>query len=172
MSASLQTSGSALYFPASKLKLERTFDAKLIRELIVANWNATRCDYLKQTRATWQPSMHDSMIYLAYRSAEGETIGLFSLVPRTTVSYAMHVNMTKKAYGETATRGMRMMFEWVWRNTKATRIVGEVPEYNTLALRLAQRSGMRICGFQPHSWMRDGKLYAVILFGISRKAVR
>lgn len=169
MFAQQQTRGSESRLLRSETRLVRTRDVGLIRRIVTEprNWEAVRFDGMPP-REKWQPEMHDLIIYLALLSKTGEALGLFALMPRTPVAYNVHVNMLKGALGELARDAMKEMFAWMWANTKATRLIGEIPEYNKLALKFAMRAGMRSCGFQPHMWQRDGKSYAAILCGISR----
>jgi len=107
-------------------------------------------------------------IYLALMRDGGEAIGLFILCPKNAATFEIHVCMMPAAYGQLARQAMRDAFAWTWRNTSRSRVIGEIPETNRLALKYAMNCGMRMCGYQPHAWQCDGNICGLISVGISR----
>lgn len=117
------------------------------------------CFYLLATQAV-KPSFEDiASIY-----------GFCAFHPLNGVTYQAHVCFLKYAYGETALSAFKEMLQWMWKNTKAERIVGYVPDYNHLAARFAVRAGFEIFGVNQKSWMKKGVLHDQYCFGISRPA--
>lgn len=52
---------------------------------------------------------------------------------------------------------------WLWASTKLKRVVGPVPAYNRLALRLAKAAGFQPYGEEKNAGTRNGKLFNLIL---------
>ncbi len=57
----------------------------------------------------------------------------------------VHFAFAPSAWGRTLPIA-RAFLEWVWANTEYTRLVGPVPRYNRLALRLARAAGFEETG--------------------------
>lgn len=99
-----------------------------------------------------------------------ELLGLWAFVPENFVTWNVHTCLLPIAYGRKALEAAKQMAEWVWKNIGCQRVTTNVPEYNRLALRFAERAGMVRFGVNPSSYMKDGKLYDQILLGMSNPA--
>ena len=60
--------------------------------------------------------------------------------------------------------------DWIWDTTTFQRVVAHIPESNRASMMVVQKSGFERYGINPKSFMRDGQLQALHLFGISREA--
>lgn len=119
--------------------------------------------------AEFEPVLDGPFVYVgAYRGAQ--FLGLFMLHAHSTVLWEVHTCLLPDAWGSTALRCTEACAEWVWSNTTCERLITAVPEGNELALRLAKRSGMVEYGSNPASFLRDGKLIAQTLLGMSKGA--
>lgn len=98
----------------------------------------------------------------------GEVLGLFILAPQNAITHEVHTRLLPKAWGAKAAEAALGLIDWVWQNTPALRLVTMVPCYNRLAVKFAERAGMKEYGRNPASWMRNGKLWDQILLGISK----
>src|SRR3974390_3026220 len=96
MSAWPRIRGSEQRCRASNVRVERTFDEKLIRQIVMQSWDATCSDGLN--KETWRPTMHANIVYLSCITPLGEIVGLVTLVGRTTASYAIPINMLPAGY--------------------------------------------------------------------------
>jgi hypothetical protein len=115
----------------------------------------------------WKPIDNAHTKYFAVRNT-ADVVGLLILIPQSAVCWKVHVCMLPEGYGAPARDAMREMFAWVWHNTPCVRIIGEVPEHHRKAARFAVRSGMKQFAVNPKSWIKNGVLQDLILFGISK----
>jgi hypothetical protein len=115
----------------------------------------------------WFPDVNGERVWLVVR-LDDEAIGLFAAEPRTKVLWVWHVGFLPKCCGDTGRKATKLFFQWIWENTSCVRLIGEVPKCNHLAFWFALRVGMRIFAVNPASFLRNGKLYDLILFGMSR----
>ena len=152
------------------MNFERTKDTELIRRICThAKIFPASSDDLSPSPAEWQPVEHDAIWYVLVKS-EKTLLGLFPLFPQNSICWEAHLCLLPACYGKT-TEAVEGMFRWVFSNTQCLRIVGSVPVYNTLAIRLAERSGMKRYGVNTKSRLKNGVLYDQVLFGISRSEI-
>jgi RimJ/RimL family protein N-acetyltransferase len=62
----------------------------------------------------------------------------------------------------------RAFLKWTWVNTSYRRLVGPVPAYNRLALKLAKDAGFTRFGAEPLAVRKHGKSYDRILLELKR----
>ncbi len=112
----------------------------------------------------------DPWIYLIIRATYGP-LGLYGLVPQTSVVLEVHTCILPEGRGAPAAEAAQLLITWVWQNTEANRLVTLVPVYNRRALKYAQRAGLVEYGRNPASYKKDGKLWDTVLLGLTRPGV-
>jgi RimJ/RimL family protein N-acetyltransferase len=60
------------------------------------------------------------------------------------------------------------MISWMWENSTARRLIGEIERSNTLAIRFARRAGFEIYGINRKSKLKGGLLVDQVAMGISK----
>ena len=95
----------------------------------------------------------------------GEAVGLFLLVPEGDQA-EIHVAFLPDAWGRTVEATKRFL-DWTWTSTRFHRLVGPVPSYNRLALRLALQSGFEPFDRQP-AGTKHGKRFDHIFLQVER----
>lgn len=151
------------------MTFERSEDAALIRAVVThpAVWPHVSDDYAPQASA-WTPAMHPSLWYVVVREGE-DTLGLWMFEARG-ACWEVHTCLLPIAWGDRGKRAAREMAAWLWKNTTCRRLITNVPAYNRLALRFAQRAGMTEFGRNERSFLKHGELHDQILLGLSRPA--
>jgi hypothetical protein len=97
--------------------------------------------------------------------------GLLIGRPVNCISLDVHIALLQEAKGK-AVDICKGAINWVFENSqKPLRITASIPEYNKLAIRLAQKVGMEFIGVNRKSFLREGVLYDQHLFGISEEDV-
>lgn len=149
--------------------VERTYDMELVRQAIVhPRVYAAAADDGSPPPDEFQPTEHPAIIYLAVHV--GRMFGgVFTLVPVNTATLEVHTALLPEAWGAAAVSAQQAGMAWVWENTNARRIITQVPAFNTLARRYAQRAGFTPFGINPRSFLRDGQLHDIVLLGISKE---
>ena len=150
------------------ITFERTHDLCLVKPA------CTRCQASGRGSATITPRSRGRSSSTMTRASctccagSKSLVGLFTFLPQNTVCWEVHIILLprRKTRGHVILRGA---LDWMFENTTAQRIVGAVPQYNRLAVQVAQRAGMKIFGVNPNSFMKNGKLENQVLFGLSKE---
>lgn len=95
--------------------------------------------------------------------------GLFGFTRCNGITYEVHTCLLPKAHGAKAVECTKACSAWMFENTECKRIITNVPEYNTLAKRLAENSGMEVFGYNPKSYMKNGRFYGQYMLGMSKE---
>ena len=147
---------------------QRTFDYALIRSILTLPcFYKFITDDFSVPVEQFQPAEHESIWYVL--AFEGDELrGLFAFEPENTICWKIHVCLLPRCWGAKGREALQGVFEWIWENTPCLRIVGHVPSYNRLALKLALECGMILYGLNYKSIMKYGKLHDQVLVGISK----
>jgi RimJ/RimL family protein N-acetyltransferase len=97
-----------------------------------------------------------------------EVLGLFMLVRHNAVTWEIHTCLLPSAWGRTI-EAAREMAGWAFAHMPCFRIITNVPAYNRLALKFAQRAGMIEYGTNYRSYLKDGRLWDQICLGLSKE---
>jgi hypothetical protein len=112
--------------------------------------------------------MLDIVYYLAAR--ENDIIaGMFVVLPINGVTVDAHSAMLPGFYGDKAREAGRLAIRWVFESTGFLKINGSTPDYNKRALRFSEDIGFKREGINKKSYMKNGKLYDQIYFGVERE---
>src|SRR5579859_528465 len=152
-------SGPGLCQHVERFAFERTKDLELIKTIVTHPyiWPGVSDDFSPEPEK-WQPMDPEVWTYLTVSEA-GELLGLWALVPLSTICWEVHTCLLPKAYGSTAIAAAESGVQWVFSRTACKRIVTNVPAYNRLALRFAKACGFTEYGFNPDSYQKEGRLW-------------
>ena len=115
----------------------------------------------------WKPLESDVIVHLVAQDEHGPC-GFGVFIPDTWVCWRAHVAFLPRAYGGDALSSFRKMLGWMWEQTEARRIVGEIRRDNTLAIRFVRRAGFEIYGINRRSYLKNGVLVDQMCLGISK----
>lgn len=150
------------------MKIARTTDIEYIKKCITHPrlWEHLTDDgSVKKNQ--YEPPVADS-IYWLMPIEEGIPYGVFLLHPHNYVCYEVHTCLLPEIWGRT-TECTAAVIKWVFTNTPCQRIITNVPEYNVLALRLAEESGLTKFGVNTKSYLKGGILFDQIMLGRSKE---
>jgi len=146
----------------------RSRDYKAIRELCLdPSIFPYISDDFTADASTWKPIESDQVVYLLARDAEG-LCGFGIFLPDTWACWKAHVGFLPRSYGSVAFTAFKEMVDWMWTNTKAERIVGEIVQQNRRAIQFVTRVGFRPYGVNEKSYRRGGQLLDQVCLGISK----
>ena len=149
-------------------KIFRTRDYRAIRELILHPRVFPHvCDDFTSNPDTWKPVESDLVTYLLATDEKGP-FGLGIFIPDTWACWKSHMAFLPRSYGNQALTSFKTMLGWMWQNTSARRLVGEIARENKLAIRFARRAGFSIYGVNVKSKLRGGALVDQVCLGISK----
>ncbi len=124
-------------------------------------------DDFTQDPKEWKPQPNEAIMHLLAKDERG-LFGFGVFIPRTHIQYEAHMGFLPRSYGQLALASFKEMFRWMWANTQARRIVGEIVRENKLAIRFTRRAGCEVYGINPKSFLRGGKLRDQFCVGISK----
>jgi RimJ/RimL family protein N-acetyltransferase len=144
---------------------ERSFDYDLIRSIIT---HPAIYPHMVSDGACapeeYRPCEDSGISYMLVRD-DDELIGMFMLVPQTSVCWEVHSCFLPNGRGRAIT-AYKAGIQWIWENTPCRKLVGNTPSDNRLALRIAERAGLKVMGVNEKSLSRDGVLIDQVMFGI------
>lgn len=148
------------------VSFEQTRDVRFVSAVytLPSVWPWIGDDFAPE-RSTFEANDDPRIVYLLCR--EEGPVGLFTFLPQNAVCFEGHIILLpkRKTPGHVILRGA---LDWMFANTTAQRIVGAVPAYNRLTVNLVQRARMTQYGVNPKSFMKNGKLEDLVLFGASK----
>ena len=146
----------------------RTFDYDLVLRLITfpAGYRAAGDDFAPDS-FDFQVNRDDRIWYVVAKSG-ATLLGAFIFLPQSAVCFEAHLCLLPAARGSAAS-ALAGVIAWMFANSAARRIVGAVPEYNRLANHCAEHAGMTQYGTNFKSFLKDGKLHDLTLWGISKE---
>ena len=148
--------------------VERTHDMEAVKRAIThPRVYPALVDDFSPPAESFTPIEHDAILYLAVR-VDGNAAGVFMLVPVNGCTMEIHTALLPQAWGANGTLAQKALLDWVWDNTQCERLITQVPAYNTLARRYAERAGLTVYGVNPRSFKRNGQLHDIVLLGISK----
>lgn len=154
--------------PADQFAIERSRDFGLLKKLATDPAIFPHiCDDYFSDPEIWQPPRDAFIVNLIARDYAG-AFGFGIFAPRTLACYEAHLGFLPRSYGDKALTSFKAMLAWVWKNTTAARIVGEIPIENRRAIAFAKRAGFKRYGLNPASKLRGGVLRDQICLGMSR----
>lgn len=124
-------------------------------------------DDFYKTPESWQPTESEDVIYLLAKDQAG-LFGFGIFLPLTWTCYQAHIGFMPRSYGASAIVSFKEMLEWMWRNTTARRIVGEICSDNRRAIQFAVRAGFEKYGVNVKSKLKGGVLVDQVCLGISK----
>lgn len=145
-----------------------TADAELIRSICL---HPQVCPYIIDDSVpdprTWMPSIDPLGRYLLATDSCG-FMGFAAFLPKTFVCWEAHFAFLPRAHGGKALEAMMQMSSWMWDNTSARRIVGEIDIRNRRAIAFVRRAGYAEFGVNVKSKLSGGVLRDQVCLGISK----
>jgi RimJ/RimL family protein N-acetyltransferase len=150
------------------IRVERTFDAELIRNVLThPKIYAGMGDDFSPAAADFVPPDPERVWYVAAWDGQ-QLLGLLAFNPMSEILFLIHCCLLPCAWGPRAVEAVRAAVAWMWEHSPAVRIIGMTPAYNRLALRLALRSGFKEFGVNPRCHQHGGVLWDEVLTGVSK----
>lgn|ERR1700730_11059917 len=148
---------------------ERTYDWTLVKSIATFPrvW-ASISDDFSPAPEDWEPEQDDRVWYVVAKTDGGSVLGMFIFYAENPICWRSHVCMLPESWGIPARQAFREAFTWLWEHSSCLRIIGSVPECNSLALAFALQCGMHKFGINEKSYQKGGRLFDQILFGISK----
>ena len=153
------------------MKLERTFDADLIRSVV----GHPEIKPLVLESEDVPVPMHDSIYYfkaieerIADGAVEDVLIGIVAFMPVNNISWNPHICVLPEHRGK-GTEVMRLAVEWMFSNTPCAKVVAFPPAFNKPMVRVFEKCGFRLEGISPKSFLWHGELHARFLMGMEKK---
>lgn len=151
------------------MTFERTYEWELIRQIATHPkiWPGIVDDF-SPSPSDWEPEHDDRVWYVLAKSDGGSVLGMFIFYPENPVCWRSHICMLPESWGIPARQACREVFQWLWANSSCLRIIGSIPACNSLGLGFAMQCGMERFGVNSKSVQKGGRLFDLIMLGISK----
>lgn len=155
-------------------RFERTEDASLIHQIITHPRiypNVTQD--IDPAPQDFVVILHPSIIYLLAKfpcGLEPILLGLWTLIEAGSDIH-IHTCLLPVSFPmarEVRAQAARDVIEWVWNNTKANRLITNIPAYNKLARRFAEAAGMVHIETKVASYLKGGFMQDQFILGLER----
>lgn len=147
------------------MKILRTVDEEYVARCYASVWKDIADDFTED-QTLFFPDMSEKNYWLTAYHDEQE-LGVFLGRPISSIQYEVHIVLLPEAKGLSA-QAARHAVKWMFDNTPCERLIGCIPVYNKLAIRVAHDSGFTDFGINEKSFMKNGKLWDQVFLGISR----
>ncbi len=159
--------------PITEISFERTYDPEVIRQIVTHPQNyCWVSDDFSPASDRWTPPLGESVWWVLAKEGKDEILGIFLLVFESPILAHVHCAFLPGARGARARKAALAGLEWLWQNTKCLRLVASIPGWNKPAVHFARFIGMEVYGANRSSCLKDGKLWAQILMGLTRNPKR
>jgi len=108
----------------------------------------------------WLPSLDDA-IFLT----DKENIGLMIYHEINSITIECHVQVLPE-HRDKAMEFGKAVLEWAWENTKATKIVAQIPEIYPDVIKFAYKNGFSFEGVNKDSHLKNGVLHDQYYLGL------
>ena len=109
-----------------------------------------------------------SVIFVAAMK-HGEMLGAFMFIKTNGVTYDVHSAVHPEHRGRLTPLMAKGAVKWMFDNTDCMKVETKVPSYNRLAKKLTEAVGLTYEGTSRMSFLKNGKLYDQLLYGITRE---
>ena len=147
------------------MKIQRTFDGDFVANCYQSAWDKIGDDETR-SQSIFFPDMSAAHYWLEVED-NGEKLGIFLARQMNKVCYEGHIVLLPSAFGQSG-EAAKLAVNWMFENTDCQRIIGCIPAYNTPAINVAKKAGMKQFGINEKSFMKDGILFDQVYLGISR----
>jgi hypothetical protein len=86
------------------------------------------------------------------------------------ITLECHVQVLPK-YRNEAHKFGQLALEWMWDNTKATKVVAQIPELYPDVVKFAYNNGFQREGINESSYLKNGQIYSQVYLGLIRPEV-
>lgn len=154
---------------ASRILVEPTQDLQLVQRIITdPRIYSHVSDDCSPKPEDYQPPA--GAVYLLVQDGD-ELLGCFIFHPHTVTVWEVHTCLLPNAWGDRAKESAALAAQWVWQTLPCTRLITNVPDCNRLAYRFALEAGMEPFGTNPDAYLKNGKLYAMHMLGLTRPGI-
>jgi RimJ/RimL family protein N-acetyltransferase len=113
----------------------------------------------------FRPAEDEQLWYVLVKRGD-QVLGLFLLAPHTNVCYEAHMMLLPEGrLGRRSIAAYEFGMDWVREHLDCKKIIGNIPDYNEAALRMALASGYRIIGTNTRSLRHNGRLIDQTIVG-------
>lgn len=122
-------------------------------------------DYIRQYASGL---LHNVRVYVLMPRANT----LIMFIPTNAVTYDLHVASIKGGGRRHIKKDAQAAVRWMLDNTGAMKFTTQVPRNNPAARMMANACGMKKEGRITRSWLKDGLLWDIDIFGITSESAR
>jgi RimJ/RimL family protein N-acetyltransferase len=149
------------------MQILRTFDPELIKAIITHPKVYPHCiDDSSPPPDEFEPYVVEQLYNLI--AWDDEPAGAFMFVPVNLITYEMHLAMLPEFWGR-GREALGLAIDWMFSHSPCKKIIGGVPAFNRLTVRLLEDMGFEQEGISPKSFQKQGIIYDRLMLGISKE---
>jgi RimJ/RimL family protein N-acetyltransferase len=151
------------------ISVNRTWIAKPVIDIVREVWEFITDDSKKpEDKNKYIPRLCDeSRWYIS--SENGEQVGAFWMRKVNHITWEAHANVRPKFWGDKrGTEHCRVAIAEMIRETGAKKVVAQIPTSCKPVMEMAEEIGFVREGASPNAWQKNGQLYDIVHYGITR----
>ena len=149
------------------MQVNRTWIAQPVVMVVTECWDFLIDDSDLELQNYSPTITSDSRWYIT--SLDGEVAGAFWMRRVNLITWEAHANVRPKFWGNRrGTELCKLALDEMIRDTGAKKVIALIPDSSKPVQRMAEAIGFKQEGVQRKSWLKNGKLYDQIHYGITR----
>jgi len=151
------------------IDLRRTWLASDIKLVIGEVWDYI-ADDSQVDYATWEPRIDDDSHWYVTKEND-DIVGIFWMRRVNAITWEAHANVRPKYWGDNkGTEHCRVAIKGMMVDTGAQKVIALIPDSSPQVQQMAEAIGFVQEGKQTASYLKNGKVYDQVHYGITRKA--
>ena len=100
---------------------------------------------------------------------KGVCLGVYMFHQHNSITYEIHTCLLPQAWGSKSKQAGKLVLDWIFENTPCQKLITQVPQTNSLALKYAKQCGLVVEGNNRQSFLKNGQTIDQIQLGITKK---
>ena len=135
--------------------LARTDDAAAVREVLLQPSQFPQLGRYRDDKF-FTDLVTNCWCVVALHGTDLRILALYILDPVCESIAKVHISILPESWGRSGLNMSQQFVEWTWQKTKFRKLIGHIDQGNRLAVKFAERCGMRQVGFSPMGLEKNG----------------
>jgi len=105
---------------------------------------------------------------VAIHESDLRILALYLLDPVCESIAKVHISILPESWGANGLRISKQFVDWTWQNTKFRKLIGHIDQGNRLAVKFAERCGMREVGHIPMGLEKNGTKRDLVVMELNK----
>ena len=151
------------------IEIKRTWLASHIKHVVGEVWEHIADDSQIEEYAMWTPRVKEDSRWYATME-DDDVVGIFWMRRVNAITWEAHANVRPKYWGDKkGTEHCRLAIDHMIADTGARKVVALIPDSSPQVQKMAEAIGFVAEGKQTDSYLKNGKVYDQVHYGMTRK---